>query len=362
MNEIKIRDMSRLSEYTDSLRKKPQLTYLFFELTDSCNLACMHCGSSCETKNKVYLDYSSIVKVIDSVADKYNANEIMICLTGGEPMLHPKFYDVARYATSKGFSCGITTNGTLITKENANKIIESGISSVMISIDGKEESHNWLRNNQSAFGRTIDGINNLKAISKGKCVIAATTVVHKRNISELEEVYDFISDLGINIWRLVNIEPIGRAEKHSNLMLSPTDYKYLMDFIREKRFLKNRTIDVTFGCSHYVTLEYERMIRDTYFICGSGLYVASVLSNGDIYSCLDIERRKELVQGNIYKDDFVDIWENKFDEFRRDRSTLCDECKVCDERKFCQGDSAHTWDYDNCKPKLCLKKILEEEI
>lgn len=119
---------------------------------------------------------------------------------------------------------------------------------------------------------------------------------------------------------------------------------------------------MTYGCSHYLTVPYERMVRDNYFLCGSGIFVASVLANGDIYSCMDIGRRPELIQGNIYKDDFISVWESRFEVFRQDRSALCKECINCSDRLFCNGDSSHTWDYENNTPLLCLKKILEKRI
>lgn len=83
--------------------------------------------------------------------------------------------------------------------------------------------------------------------------------------------------------------------------------------------------------------------------------MAGVRSNGDICACLDIADRKELVQGNIRKDDFLDVWRNRFEVFRRDRTADCGECVHCPERFLCGGDSAHTWDYDTGRPLLCLR-------
>ncbi len=92
-------------------------------------------------------------------------------------------------------------------------------------------------------------------------------------------------------WRLVNVEPIGRALEHAGLMLDTRHFHRLIDFIRDVRF-EERHMDVCFGCSHYLSFDYEREIRDNYFLCGAGLCVASILHNGDIYGCLDIERRR----------------------------------------------------------------------
>ena len=120
-------------------------------------------------------------------------------------------------------------------------------------------------------------------------------------------------------------------------------------------------MEVTFGCSHYLGAAAERMVRDHYFLCGAGILVASVRSNGDICACLDIENRPELVQGNIRTDDFWGVWTHRFEPFRRDRTRLSRTCSACPERTRCSGDSAHTWDHAQNEPLLCAWKMLEEE-
>jgi len=165
----------------------------------------------------------------------------------------------------------------------------------------------------------------------------------------------------VDSWRVINLEPIGRALDTQELLLDAQQLRQLFCFVQEKRYSRETPIDVTYGCSHYLSEEFERMVRDNYFLCGSGIFVASILCNGDIYSCLDIERRPELVQGNIYTDNFVDVWLNRFKIYRKDRSLECDMCSNCDDRSFCSGDSAHTWNYNKNKPMLCVKQLLENE-
>lgn len=359
--DVKQRDMVRLSEYRDQLAIHPKLTYLFFELTDACNLSCLHCGSSACPQNKTYLSESSIKKVLVSVAQKYDPSQIMICLTGGEPLMHPSFFGIASLARRMGFSCGITTNATLITEEIARKLIPSGVGSVTVSIDGLEETHDWFRNSKGAFKKAVAGIKSLMDATQGRISTQITTVVNKKNLCELDSLYDLVVSLKVDSWRIINMEPIGRALDHRELLLDPSEMKCLLSYIQNKRFDPSVSIDVTYGCSHYLSLEYERTVRDTYFLCGSGIMVGSVLCNGDIYSCLDIERRPELVQGNIAHDDFVDVWENKFSEFRIDRSISSQKCSHCKDRRFCKGDSAHTWNYDAHEPLICLKEILTSE-
>ena len=134
-------------------------------------------------------------------------------------------------------------------------------------------------------------------------------------------------------------------------MLTAEQFRAMINFIHDRRF--NSNLDVSYGCSHYLGVEMERMVRSQYFFCGAGITVASIRANGDICACLDIENRPELIQGNIHTDDFADVWENRFKFFRTDRTVQSEKCSGCPERIICGGDSTHTWDFDGNTPLLC---------
>ena len=114
---------------------------------------------------------------------------------------------------------------------------------------------------------------------------------------------------------------------------------------------------MVFGCSHYLGIGHEREVRPWYFLCNAGIYTAGILHNGDITACLDIERRPELIQGNIRKDSLKQVWEERFEVFRGDYRK-CGKCAECDEYVYCGGDSFHTWNFDTMQPNLCMKEIL----
>ena len=353
---VKEEHMRSLAEYRCELLKKPVLKFLFFELTDCCNLACRHCGSSCSPKKSTFLKKESVFKVLDSVKERYG-NQPMICLTGGEPLMHPDFFEIAQYIAANGFYWGITTNATLIDKSVATELSNCRMTSVAFSLDGEIDSHNALRGSKTAYDRAVRGIRNTVEYCK-RAVTMVTTVVNKLNFDELDDIYNSVCALGVDSWRVVNVDPIGRATD-SDLALDDNQLIELFDYIKNLR--RKSDIEVTYGCSHYLTEQYERELRDSYFLCASGIYTASVLANGDIFSCLDIERLPELVQGNVEKDDFADVWENKFAVFRQDRTALNDTCNRCSDKLYCAGDSAHTWDFRRNRPNLCVKKILDKK-
>ena len=345
--ELKRHQLEEVARHRESLKENPHLIWLFFEITNRCNLLCKHCGSSCSTKGEM-LSLQSIEAVLQTL----DSERPMICLTGGEPMLHPDFFEIAKCVKEKGLLWGMTTNATLIDDATALRLKEVGMSTVSVSLDGMEKSHDALRQKKGAWRLALRG---LDALQKAGFEPQVTTVLHPGNFNELEQFYEFLCEIGITDWRPINIEPIGRACESSDFLLSMDEFASLIMYIREKRFDPANRMNVTFGCSHYLGVEQERMVRDHYFMCGAGILSASVRSNSDICACLDIENRPELVQGNIHKDNFMDVWKNKFEVFRRDRTTDCNKCLNCSERFICGADSAHTWNYEKNEPLLCYQ-------
>ena len=226
------------------------------------------------------------------------------------------------------------------------------MATVSVSLDGMEESHDSLRRQKGAWRQALRG---LQALQKAGFEPQVTTVVHPENIDELEPLYALLCQMNITSWRPINVEPIGRACESDELLLSPDQFVQLLSYIRSKRFDRSCSMEVTFGCSHYLGVEHERMVRDHYFLCGAGILTASVRSNGDICACLDIENRQELVQGNIRTESFMDVWLNRFQIFRRDRTADCAKCIDCSERFLCGGDSTHTWDFEHSEPLFCYR-------
>ncbi|MGN1102432.1 MAG: SPASM domain-containing protein, partial [Huintestinicola sp.] len=127
------------------------------------------------------------------------------------------------------------------------------------------------------------------------------------------------------------------------------------DFIKKHR--NDEVLPVTYGCSHYLGPALEREVRKWYFLCNAGVYTASIMWNGDIAACLDIERRAELIQGNIRRDDFAEVWKNRFEQYRTDFKKK-GPCKDCKDFEFCAGGSFHTWNFDENRQNVCFKDIL----
>ena len=339
--------------------KKPNLRILFWETTLRCNAMCKHCGSkagiNCNYEDE--LTTNEIKKSLYDISHKFDVKKMTLNVTGGEPLLRKDLFEVMKYAKVLGYNWVMTTNGTLIDEEMVKKLKDAGLSSLSISIDGTEKTHDAFRGKDGLYNKSINAIDLLKKANFLNHIMI-TTVVNKTNINELEELYEIVNGLDVKYWRIVNIDPIGRANENSDLMLDEEEYRYLFKFIKEKRKI-TKSFEVTTSCSHYFGFDYEEETREWMFNCIAGIEVGSILYNGDIFVCPNVERRPELIQGNVRKDNFADVWNKKFEVFRNiDRHKKCKECNECKDARYCLGDSLHTWDFENNKPKLCLSKIL----
>ena len=357
IKRIKLRNLDKLYEYRQHLYKNPVLKDLFLEVTSRCNARCEHCGSSCgDSIVKDEISKEDLMKTLLEISKKYDAHGILLNVTGGEPLIRKDLFEIMDYANKLGFRWGMTSNGMLINDEILKKMEETNMETISISLDGLKETHESFRKVPGSFKKIMHAIDLLKELDTINH-LQITTVANKKNLLELEDMYKLLLDKGIKEWRVMNVDPIGRATNNDDILLDKDGLIYMFNFIREKRL--EGKMDVTYDCSHYLGLQYEGILRDHPFICGAGLFIASILANGDICACPNI-RHASLIQGNIKKDSFVDVWENKYEIFRKKRITTNSKCKKCKSFKYCRGDSFHTWNYDEKVPNMCMKELLEE--
>ena len=347
------------NQYRKNEIKLHELNYLFWECTRRCNLNCLHCGSDCKSSGSDTKDmpFDDFLKAILTIKKKYKSDNITIAITGGEPILREDLPQCGLALRKNGFRWGIVTNGYDYTHEVHNKLLASGMGSITVSLDGLEQSHNWLRGNDQSFKRAVNAID--LVVSSPRLFYDVVTCVNKKNINELEEIKNFLISRKVKAWRLFTISPIGRAVKNDDLLLEPQQLKQLMDFIvktRESEAARfknggNDCIKVTFACEAYLG-EYELKARDTYFFCRAGNSIGSILIDGSISACPN--NNPCFIQGNIYKDDFLDVWENKFDIMRNRKWCKTGLCKNCDAFKNCNGGAMHLWDEKKDSIKTCI--------
>ena len=362
MNNEKLENFKNMMyEYRKRMYKEHPLKALFFEVTLRCNARCEHCGSNCgDIVQKNEITKEEIEKVLDDIvtAGIYDPGQIMLNITGGEPLVRKDLFEIMTYAHNLGFPWGMTSNGMLIDEEVVKKMVDSGMSSVSISIDGLKETHESFRKVPNCYEKILHGIDLMNKEPTIQ-IVTVTTCVTKKNINELEEIYKLLQEHKVKHWRIIEVDPIGRARDNDEILLEGRDFKRMLRFIREKQAEKK--MDVTYGCGHFLGVDKDMTVRNEPFLCFTGFFVGSILSNGDIFVCPDVKRRPELIQGNIRKDNFMEVWEKKYKPFRKMTRTCNSKCKRCEDWKLCGGDAFHTWDFDENRPLICQRELFKED-
>jgi radical SAM enzyme (rSAM/lipoprotein system) len=298
------------------------------------------------------MPFDDFLKAILPLKNVYKPNTITVAITGGEPILRKDLPECGRKLRENGFRWGIVTNGYDYTPEIHGSLLGAGMGSLTLSLDGLEPTHNWLRVNNKSFARAVKALELITASPRLNYDVV--TCVNQKNIDELEQLREFLISRNVKAWRLFTISPIGRAADNEILQLTPPQLKRLMDFIVRAR--ADKRMAVTFSCEAWLG-DYELEARDTYFFCRAGIQVASVLIDGSISACPNIDRN--FVQGSIYRDNFVDVWNNRFEIMRDRRWTKTGICLNCKDYKNCLGGAMHLWNGKKDGIMTCINQKAE---
>ena len=353
-----------------SLRKEHPLRQVFWESTVRCNIYCRHCGSDCrkdpplpslkgresspfkgELERVFDMPREDFFRVLDGLAKKQNPGEVDIILGGGEPLVREDVVECAKGISERGFPWGMVTNGLYLTPEMFRDLRRAGLCSITVSLDGLEEQHTWLRRHPDCFRMASQAIDMI--VRDGTLAYDIMTCVHQHNYDTLPQLRDFLIGKGVKDWRLTTIFPVGRGAQDKDLQLTGEQLKGLFGFIRETR--REGKIHASYGCEGFLG-PYEGDVRDWMFRCSAGVTVASVLVDGGISACTSI--RSNYRQGNIYEDDFMDVWEHRFQPHRNHDWMKTGDCKDCRYWRYCEGNGLHLRD-DEGRLLLCHMKRME---
>ena len=292
------------------------------------------------------------LRVLDSVAAKTDPHGVFVILSGGEPLLRDDIEACGRAIYDRGFPWGMVSNGFALTPERFKGLLKAGMHSVTISLDGLEQEHNWMRGHSESFERVDRAISLLTAAQR--LTYDIVTCVNRRNYGQLTAIKDYLISKGVSNWRIFTVFPVGRAANDPDMRLTDEEFRGVFQFIRQCR--QEGCLHVSYGCEGFLG-NYEGEVRDHLFSCQAGITIGSVLVDGSISACTSI--RADYHQGNIYKDDFMEVWENRYAAYRHREWMRTDECADCQYFRYCQGNGMHLRDGDG-KLLLCHLHRLQE--
>ncbi|MHC4075871.1 MAG: radical SAM protein [Planctomycetota bacterium] len=321
------------------------LRLLFWETTIKCNLTCAHCRRL-ETNEAAVKDLSTsqAKKLIKQLAQLGSSQDMMpvLVFSGGEPLCRDDIFDLIGYAKSLGIIAALATNGTLIDESTAQKIADSGIVRVAVSLDGPTAGvHNNLRRQNGSFEKAIDGIKHLR---HKEVPFQINITLTKNNAEQLKDVYELAGSLGAAALHIFMLVPVGCGQVLAKTdMLSPQEYEQKLLEISELDSREQLQVKVTCGP------HYERVLREQGLYqsrtkagqgggssrgCLAGLGVLFVTHRGDIFPCGYLPVKC----GNLLEKNLTEIWYHSEDLARmRDSNSLEGKCGLCSYKQVCGG-------------------------
>ena len=322
--------------------KTPPLRLIAWEVTRSCNLACKHCRA--EAHLDPYpgeLSTEEAKSLIDTFPE---TGDPIIIFTGGEPLMRPDIFELVEYARGKDLRCVMAPNGTLLTREVAEKIKKSGISRCSISIDGPDAaSHDEFRGVPGAFELSMQGIAYLK---EQGLEFQINSTVTKSNLQDFKKIFTLADSLGAAAWHIFLLVPMGRAAELADQVISAQEYEEVLNWFYD--FRKTTRMHLKATCApHYYRIMRQRAKAENLPVspenfgmdahtrgCLGGTGFCFISHTGIVQPCGYLE----LDCGNVKETPFPEIWKNSkhFLEFRNP-ADYEGKCGYCEYHRVCGG-------------------------
>lgn len=323
-----------------------KLESLLIAITNRCNLRCLHCGFSAGPEETDQLSFEEIKEIIDA-----NRDIGSITLTGGEPLIHPDFWDIAEYLGERFHgSKGLMSNVTLMNRDNIDKIVKN-FNNVSISLDAATPETCSCIRGEGVFEHTIEVVGMLK--EKGLKDISISFVITDINRKEQDEFKKMCENLGVKPM-LRAFFSVGRGKENENTLDSTSNESHMMEIEDIQEFRKKMPIIGT---------------------CDAAVKSLYIQYDGKVYPCPVAAVNPEFALKHINELETKDL-QILIDErlacsgyckFQNTMSEKVESCAKCKSKIFCWGciiDYFMYYDNENSKMKFCdeRKDLLEKII
>ncbi len=328
-----------------------------WNITRACNLACRHCyGNPTPHPAADELTVREKLDVVDKMAA---AGVPLLAISGGEPLLSKDLWPVLYKAREQRIQTTLATNGTLLSRQNAERLITAGVGYVEVSIDSiVPEEHDRFRGRPGAWNRAIDGIRN--SVACGMRTGLATCLTRK-TVDSVDEIVQFAISLGCRNFSHINFIPAGRGAEMVDEDLTPAQREWLMErlaaHLQEGRIKVTSTApqfgraclayappDGIFSTGHACSGQGTQAAVLARYMggCGAGRCYCALQANGDVTPCVNIPGLKV---GNLRDDSLENIWNCTLFDILSNRNDRGNHCVACRERAYCGGCRARALAY-----------------
>ena len=325
-----------------------------WEVTQACDLACVHCRASAQPqRHPMELSTDEGKHLIDQIA----AMKIPVfVLTGGDPIKRPDLFDLIGHARSAGVRVSLTPSATpLLTKEIVVRLKEAGLARLAVSMDGANpETHNVFRGMEGSFARTLDAVRWANEIG---LPVQINTTFSRRNINEIDNIVALIEKLMITLWSVFFLVPTGRGKL--NDLLNAEEFESV--FAKVYSLSKTASFDIkTTEAQHYrryllqqrvaerklgidVASQHERAV-DAIGRAPRGLNdgkgFAFISHKGEVFPSGFLP----LSAGSIRDRELATIYcDSPLFRDLRDTSRLEGKCGACEFKEICGGSRARAY-------------------
>lgn len=333
-------------------RRNPPGPVVIWNLVRRCNLTCKHCYSISADKDfPGELTTEQVYTVMD---DLKGFRVPVLILSGGEPLLRPDIFDIARRAKAQGFYVALSSNGTLIDKDNIDAIDAIGFDYVGISLDGIAATHDKFRRKAGAFDASLSA---LRLCRERNIKVGVRYTMTEDNAQDLPALLQLVADEGIDKFYFSHLNYAGRGNKHRADDARHTSTRAAMDLLfdtclnalrrgEEKEFVTGNNDADGVYLLHWIAARFPEKtahIRAKLQQWGgnaSGVNVANIDNLGNVHP--DTMWWHETL-GNVKERPFSAIWSDLSNPLmaglRQHPRSLEGRCGACQYRDICNGSS-----------------------
>ena len=246
-----------------------------WEVTNRCNLRCVHClsdsGPEADTRDELSLEEAR--RVVDQLAQ---AKVFQIHFGGGEPFLYPGFMDLLRHAQARGFCClCISTNGAMLDASRIAQLEALGGVYLQLSLDGATESGCDAIRGRGAYRRVLEALERLRDSS---IVRTVNFVLTRQNADDLDLVRQLAVSHGATL-RVTRLKPSGRGQRVYRAM-RPTQQQ-----LANLHGWLGRHPDVLTGDTFFHLNAFGGAPLPGFQFCGAARLTCLITPNGDVFPC-----------------------------------------------------------------------------